>query len=175
MATPVSSATSYASATDLINAHEVGKIGDWATDTKVRLTPTQILTDTIVAAALLRGSGEVEMACFRGGRYTPTDLASLTGASAAALKGLVADIAFYRLAKRRLNTAQAIEAASYKEAMETLKAINQGELIFGLQEAADAGVISTVDLQLNSRGLERRPTELAGRLFGRRMDNDPFG
>lgn len=173
--TSVSSATAYASAADLLNAYGAAGIGDWATDGRARLTPAQILTDTIVAAALLRASGEVEHACLRGGKYTAADLAALAGASAAALKGLVCDIAAYRIAKRRLPVPNAEEVSSYKEARETLKALNEGAEIFSLQETIDAGTgPSTADLQYDSANRVNRPTEMARRLFGSRMDQYPL-
>lgn len=170
MSTPVSSSTSYASVTDLVNAHDVHKICDYATDTGVSLAPGALATDAKVAAALLRASGEVEMACFKGGRYTPTDLSSLTGASAAALKGIVVDLAFYHLCKRRIpNPKEA--SPGYIEAMEMLSALSKGELIFGIQEAADAGVMGTVDTSTDENSIYNRPTEQASRFFGRRGDN----
>ena len=175
MATPISSSTSYASATQLANAHDINKIADYMTDSGVRGTPGDVLTDTRVAAALLRASGEVEMSCFRGGRYTPTDLADLTGASEAALVGLVCDLAFYHLAKRRIPKPENVPG--YKEAMEKLQALSQGELIFGLQEAADAGVMSTIDLSTDSQGRINQPTGIARRFFGKRMadfSGDPY-
>lgn len=168
--TPISSSTSYASASDLLNSYDATKIGQYATDTGVTLTPGAILTDTKVAAALLRASGEVEMSCYRGGRYTPTQLAALTGASAAALKGLVCDLAYYRLAKRRIPNAE--ETTGYKEAQEVLKALRDGELVFGLQETAEAGAMDTVDISTNQRGQLNRPTDILRRYFGRRFDDD---
>jgi len=167
--TPISSATSYATAADLINFHDVEKIGDLATDNRVRLTPLQILTDTKVAATLLRASGEVEMSCYRGGRYTPTALAALTGASAAALKGLVCDLAYYHLAKRRVPNPE--NSPGYKDAREMLVALTNGDLVFGLQQVADAGVMNMVDTSTNRNGIYNRPTDIARRFFGRRMDD----
>lgn len=175
MATPISSATSYATATQLMNAHDANKIGDYATDGGVRLNPGDILTNTVVAAALLRASGQVEMACTRGGRYSPTDLADLTGASEAALVGIVCDLAFYHLAKRRIPKPENVPG--YKEAMEVLQALSQGELIFGLQEAMDAGNMSRIDTSTDSSGALTRPTDVLRRRFGRRMQdftNDPL-
>src|SRR5262245_50972481 len=169
MSTVVTSSSAYATAQDLINAHDAGQIGNWATDTKVALTPTQILSDPIVAAALLRASGEVEQACFVGERYTPTDLAALTGASAAALKGMVCDLAFYHIGKRRVPEPEKI--AGYKEAKQMLQDLRDGKLIFGFQDAADAARVSSIDMRSASTGNERRPTGGASRLFGQRMDD----
>jgi phage gp36-like protein len=169
MATIVSSATSYADSDDLVDAHDVNKICHYASDAGVTLTPGDLPTNNIVSKALLRASGEVEMACYRGERYTPTDLAALTGASQAALKGLVCDLAFYHLAKRRIPEPEKV--SGYKEAREMLDALNKGELVFGIQEAAEAGQISTVDVSKRSDGISNRPTEVFSRFFGSRSDN----
>lgn len=166
--TPISAASSYASVADLINAHDATQIGNWATDTRVTLTPTQLLSDTVVAAALNRASGEVEMACFAGGRYSPLDLQSLTGVSAVALKGLVADLAFYHLGKRRVPEPEKI--SGYEEARKMLEALREGTLIFGFQEAADAGAMKVVDIKYDSTGQVQRPSDKAIRLLGRHMD-----
>jgi len=170
MPTPISSSTAYASAADLLNAHDAGKVGDYATDSGARLSEGQILApDAKVTAALLRASGEVEMACYRGERYTPTMLAALTGASAAALKGLVCDLAFYHLAKRRMPNPESVPG--YKEAMEKLEALRDGELIFGLQEVADAAKMEAFDTSKDANEIYNRPSDMARRFFGRRMDD----
>jgi phage gp36-like protein len=165
----LTSATAYATATDLINAHDAGKIGDYAKD-GAQLTPNQILTDTKVAAALLRASGEVEAYCVKGGRYTPTDLAALTGAGQAFLKGLVCDLALYHLAKRRGVPDAAKAVPGYAEAMKMLESLGLGEAIFGFQQVADAGNMDTMDLSQNSAGRLQRITDLAKRRFVRADD-----
>ncbi len=167
MATPVSSATSYASPADLLTVYSAAKIGGWAANSGApAVKAPDIPTDPNVLAALLRASGEVEMACFRGGRYSPTDLATLTGASAAALKGLVCDLAYYHLAGRIIPHPE--EQTQYKRATELLQALNDGAIIFGLQEAANAGNPVSIDLKYDSRGRERRMTSRFHRLFGSR-------
>ncbi len=174
MSTPVSSATAYATPQDLIDNCEVAKIGDWATDRGKRLTPQEILTDPVIAKALRKASGRVEASCLRGGHYTAADLAVLNGVSKDYLSELVCDLAAYILAKRRIPKPE--EIAGYKEAKEALLALNNGEQIFALQEVMDAGVTSDkIDLQYDSSNQLARPTEQAGRLFGRRMDNRTFG
>ena len=167
--TVVTSATSYASASDLMNHHDAGAIGDYAKD-GAQLTPNQILTSTVVSASLLWASGLLESACVAGGRYTPTDLAALTGASAAYLKGIVCDLAFFKLACRRGRPDVSKTCPGYQDAMEALKALRMGETIFGFQEVMDASNMSTVDLSQNAQGLLTRTTDLARRRFGPRVD-----
>jgi phage gp36-like protein len=169
VSTVVSSSTSYADADDLVLAHDVNKICHYASDAGVSLTPGDLPTNSVVSAALLRASGEVEMACYRGEKYTPTDLESLTGASQAALKGLVCDLAFYHLAKRRIPEPEKV--SGYKEARETLASLIKGDLVFGIQESARAGQMSTIDISARSDGISNRPTEVFSRFFGNRSDN----
>ncbi len=169
--TVLTSATSYASATDLLNCHNAAQIGQWCNDAGVTLTPGAIINDSVVAAALLRASGEIEMSCVRGGRYTPADLAALTGASQAALKGIVCDLAYYFLARRRLESKNAEEIAGYEAIQKKLEDLNTGELIFGFVETTQASNMSTIDTANDSRKLLNRPTEMASRFFGQRMDS----
>lgn len=170
--TVLTSATAYASAADLLNAHNADQVGQWCQDGKVTITPGMVLTDTRVAAALLRASGMVEAFSLRGGRYTPTDLAALTGAGAAMLKGLVVDLAFYLLARRRLKAKDAEEVAGYKVIEDTLKALSTGEEIFGFTEIAAAGVMSAVDISVDSSQRLNRITDgPARRFFGQRHDD----
>lgn len=169
--TVLTSATSYASASDLIKAHSADQIGQWCQDSKLTLTAGMIMADATVAAALLRASGMVEAYALRGGRYTPQDLAALTGAGQAMLIGLVVDLAYYLLARRRLKAKDAEDVAGYDVIKDTLTALGEGSAIFGFQEIVDAGVMSTVDTAKDSRNLKNRPTDIASRYFGRRMDD----
>lgn len=84
-------------------------------------------------------SGEIEGAVLIGGKITPTDLAALTGASAAFLQSIVADLAIGRCYSRR--PAENPWALQTQTARQLLNALSSGEMIFGTQEAADAGRI----------------------------------
>lgn len=86
-------------------------------------------------------SGEVEASVLLGGRYSPTDLAALTGASASYLQSLVADLAIGRCYRRRPATNPWAEQT--QTARQLLNAIANGEMIFGTQEAVDAGHLET--------------------------------
>jgi len=166
--TPQSADEPYASPDDLINSRNKGDLGNWASETGDTLTPEQLLSDPITYFALLRGAGEIEMMAFAGKRYTPEDLQGLTGAAQAALIGLNCDLASYHLAKRIIPEPEKI--AGYAPAQKMLEALRDGVLIFGLVEAAEAGLPGTVDVRYNSRGEVQRPTEKARRLFGNRFE-----
>src|SRR5262245_52150821 len=120
----------------------------------------------------MRASGEVEMSCVAGGRYTVADLAALTGASLRALKGLVADRAHYHLTKRRYPDRKIEDIPGAVDSKETLDRLRLGEIIFGLQEVADAGQMDAIDVSTGSDGVDRRLTTKFSRLFGRRVMDD---
>jgi phage gp36-like protein len=160
---------SYASPADLLARHSIADIGDWASDSGASLTRAQVLApDPNVIAALLDASGDVEMACSAGQRYSPADLAGLTGATQGSLKRLVCVLAAYYLAARRIPDPQ---LKGYETALKQLEALRAGALIFGLLPTALAGQVASVDLLTDSKNRETRPTEMARRKFGRRMDN----
>lgn len=116
-------------------------------------------------AALAGASGEVEEYALAGGRYDPDTLAALTGNSAVRLEGLVADLAFWRLAKRRWPDVRPEDVSGAAEALAALERLGSGETVFGTVEAAAAGVTKYADLDRTGEGttvLESR------RYFGNR-------
>lgn len=119
----------------------------------------------ILLAALVGASGEVEEYAMVGGRYLPADLAALTGNAKGRLEGLVADLAYWRLAKRRWPKLTEDEVAGVAEAKAALKRLADGETIFGTVEAVDASVPKTATLD---PGDDRRTVRYAGRFFGNR-------
>lgn len=168
--TSISSATAYATPAQLLQYYEIAKVAEWASDNEA-LTYDQITApDPNVAQALLTASGIVESYCIRGGRYLPTDLAVLTGASQAFLVKLVCDLAMYELVKRRAPEPEKI-VAGYKEAQETLKSLANGDMIFSFQETASAGNMVAFDTKYNSAGCEQRLTDIARPFFGRRANS----
>lgn len=169
MATNLTSSAPYCDGTTFIKIVDANAIADLVLDDGTR--EASPATHANVTQALLRASGEVEMACQVGKKYSPTDLSGLEGAAQAALQGLVADLAFWHLLKRRYPMVEPTEA--YKSAMETLERLRLGERIFGTEENSDAGLPNTTfrtqqeidDLNLNTtmgrrfwgkRGKERR-------------------
>ena len=116
-------------------------------------------------AALQWASGEVESRAVVGGRYTPSDLAALTGNAKVRLEGIVADLAGWNLAKRRWPRLKMDEWAGAAEAVEALEQLRDGLAIFGTVEAADAGLPEVVTLD---PGDDRRTVRAGNRFFGTR-------
>ena len=147
----------YALASDLINYKDARHLGDLCSDNDTRVTSGSLSTDAKISAALDAASGEVEAAVLQGKRYTAADLTGLTGNSAAYLKKLTCDIAFWILWDRKPayrpdehSRQQAIEQAA-----NALKMLRTGEHIFNVTAVKEAGVPdmdfpSAVELEQNN-------------------------
>src|SRR5262249_5564409 len=105
-----------------------------------------VAANVTLARLLLAASGEIEAALLANGKYTPTDLQTLTGASQCYLQKLTADLAHWRLKQRRWPDADPNTVQGAKAALDALERLRRGENIFGLQEVADAGLAETIDL-----------------------------
>lgn len=174
MSTPVSSLTPYATAADMLTRYDATTVGDLLVDGRNATKPdASILLNAGTPEGqklqkLLMGcSGLVESAAMMGGKYTPADLASLTGNQAELLKRIVCDLAIFDLYKRRPNPDSPIPAA-YREAANWLSALEDGTTIFGLQEVIDSTHLRS---EVESPGIvdqRRMWTREAAPYFGRR-------
>ncbi|OWK45782.1 hypothetical protein [Fimbriiglobus ruber] len=180
MSTPtiVTSPTAYCDAAGLLLRVDYRVVADACRDedTAPRPSKAALLQPTtpagaVVAAALLTASGDVEAACVRGGRYAPTDLAALTGATQAHLQAIVAGLAVWRLLGRRQPAAaDGKNLPLVQWARDQLEALRVGEEIFGVQAvvAAGAGMSATPFVVPGPR----RTVNQASRYFG---DRGPRG
>ncbi len=149
--TPLSASTPYCTAANLFDYHDSDQCADMLR-TGVSSRPSVAdMEDTGTAVGamlnriLLSASGRIESVCLIGRRYTPTDLQALTGASLEMLKKLTADLAFWILCQRRQpGTADPKNVAGAMEALEMLKALRDGEQIFGFEESATAGLPTVI-------------------------------
>lgn len=116
-------------------------------------------------AALQGASGEVEEHALVGGKYAPADLAALTGNIKVRLEGLVADLAFWRLSKRRWPRLKPEDVSGAEEALDALKRLADGETMFGTVQAVEAGLPAVVT---TDPGDDRRTVRAASRYFGSR-------
>jgi hypothetical protein len=115
---------------------------------------------------LLACSGEVEGAVIIGGKISPADLMLLEGASASFLRSLVADLAIGRCYMRRPNENPWREQTA--TARQLLNALAQGEMIFGTQEAVNAGLLQiTADTPRHVEQRNGMVVQMDG-YFGRR-------
>lgn len=100
---------------------------------------------------LLAGAGRIESVCLIGRRYTPEDLQALTGASAQMLVKLNADVSFWQLNQRRQPvSSDPRNVPGAMDAVELMKALRDGEAIFGFVESANAGLPDVVQASPNA-------------------------
>ena len=171
----VTTATPYCSPAQLLDYVDVRIVGDCLVDREDDPRPSRaaILDATSPYGArlvnlMLAASGELEEACFGSAGYTPADLQSLTGATAASLARVVAGLTVLALFGRRQPSSSRIEdipVAQY--AQERLDKPGRGERVFGLAPALDAAQgmepVEVVDV-----AVEHRTVTYAQRYFGTR-------
>jgi hypothetical protein len=173
--TPLSATTPYCSVADLFVYHDSDQVADALRQGNAARPSLAAMADPTSEAGgrllrfLLAASGRLEAVCLIGRRYVPEDLQALTGASLEMLKKLVADLAFWQLAQRRQpGTADPKTVPGALEALEMLKALRDGETVFGFEETADAGLPDVIparpDLLLtpNAVGRARRIFPFSG-------------
>jgi len=143
--TPDSSLTSYTTPAQLLALFDYRQIADLCRDgngmpaTRLALMDSTTTAGGILAAILLRASGIVEAACTVGKRYTPADLAVLTGASRQHLVALVAGLAMVELSERRWKLSNmAGNPPRDERAAAQLEKLRLGEHVFGLVENQEA-------------------------------------
>ncbi len=146
MAVPVSTSTPYCSNAQFMILHDYRNVADLLVDDDSRLTQALVLASTNLTKFLSVASGEIESALLACNRYTPTDLAALTGASSDYLQQLTADLAFWRMCSRRWPEADPKDVQGASAALGALERLRKGENIFGLQEIMNAGLAETVNV-----------------------------
>jgi hypothetical protein len=171
MPTPVTSATPYCTAEQLLDYADARELGDWAANYLQRASEGELLNPASdagrrVAQCLLAASGSLESACLAGGRYTPGDLNALTGAAKEYLVALVARLTVWELAKRRYPvTADPEKVPAAKESLDALEALRTGQHVFGLADQIDAGA-GTEAVALVNKNDPNRLVNRNRRLFG---------
>lgn len=144
--TPLSTTTPYCSAVNFLVLFDWRAVRQCLHDGKTSdaVTYANLIDATTEEGARLVeilkvASGEIEAAVMIGGKISPTDLAALTGASASFLRSIVADLAIGRCYMHRPQENPWKEQTT--TARQLLNALAQGEMIFGTQEAVNAGLI----------------------------------
>jgi|SRR5579884_1361147 len=128
---------SYAQPSDLLARYDARVLGDLVNDAGTRQTPTQLLTDPNLAAALASAAGTVNAAALVGQRYTVGELSALTGDDLAFLVNVNCALAFGLLNQRRGNDPMKFPA--YAEAREVLDMLRDGKAIFNVPADVAAG------------------------------------
>lgn len=139
---PTSGSSAYLTVAEFILRKDVRPVGEFVRDDDGRSTAVELESDAALAALLSEASGQVEVACMKGGRYTPDDLAALNGNAREFLKGIVSALAFEKVRNRRGTPDEPLP--EYEEAKETLKSLASGETIFPFAETVAAGLPKSV-------------------------------
>ena len=155
--TPLSTTVPYASTADLFVYHDQWQCADFITSgNNPRPSTAAMLDSTSTPGALLvrfglMASGRIETVCLIGKRYVPLDLLALLATSTGSKESLVklcCDLMFWYCAQRKQpGTADPKNVPGALEAAEMLKALRDGEAIFGFVESAEAGLPSVHQAQ----------------------------
>ena len=126
----------YCTNTQALDYVDARTWGDYLQDVGSRLDQGQVIASTKLTALLEAAAGEIEAACFRGGRYSADDLTGLTGNSLGLLKQLNAHLAFRNLVARRPNDAKDFKFID--QSIQLLSQIALGERIFNFDDVKTA-------------------------------------
>lgn len=172
--TPLSTTAAYCSAADLFVYHDWEQVADFLKagqaprPSKADLLNSSSEAGAALARYLLLGAGRIESMCLIGRRYSPEDLQALHATATASREALVklnADLAFWYCAQRRQpGTADPKAVPGALEAAELLKALRDGEAVFGFEETADAGLPDVIQA-VPSRLLTPNTVARARRIF----------
>lgn len=170
--TPISNPDSYLSPSEFLAMVTPQVVRQWVSVDGDDVDLDDLEVNEALLMSLRVASGWVEAAAFHAGTYTADDLAVLTGNGKALLGNLIAKLAIKNLLQFRAAEYDAYRNA-IDEANEVLKSISEGVMIFGLQEAADAGVLDheiETPAQIEALNLA---SVIAMPLFGRRTNRYP--
>ncbi len=149
-----------------------------ASDTDVPLASSAALqASSILALKLQVAAGKIEMACTKGQRYDPADLALMASGTtngAAALADLNAGVAVYEMFGRRFETMPDEIRDKVESAMAQLEALADGEEILPFAQTQLAGLIQ--DYNETPQDVQNRnlPSFVARRCLGRRDNRLPY-
>lgn len=165
--TPLTSSTTYLGVSEFLKRADARTVGDLVSDDGTRVASSSLSGNANLAAALLDASGEVEAAAMKGARYTPADLAALTGAGQARLYRLVTRLTLVYLYERRPDGREK-PSGLLDDVTRQLQELRDGVMIFGTTETADAQVMEATTETAQDVVNRDGTVFQAGRYFGRR-------
>lgn len=169
--TPLSGDDPYCSGADFLLWYDIRTVKECLSDDDLAtpISDGAVPTNPKLVAILQGASGKLEAAVMMGGKYTPTDLATLTGNSLSWMKSIVADLAAPKVLGRRFTEFPDFQKR-LEEAEGVLVALSKGELIFGLQENVDAGILDSYVETPTDVEEREMITYQARQYFGRRAN-----
>lgn len=141
MSTPVSGSDPFCTGMQFLDRYDVRTVAECLPDTNSAMDTRAVASSTRLNKLLMASSGRVEAAALMGGKYTVADLEALADTNMGEwLAGIVADLTAPQVLGRRF-VAFPDFAERLREANAVLQALEEGKLIFGLQEVVDAGLM----------------------------------
>lgn len=167
--TPLSQASpGYLTVANFLLRCDQRTVADLVSDDGTAVDTSTLATNDKLIAALVDASGLVEGSAMRGGKYSPSDLAALTGVAAGRLYRLITEIAVRYLYERRPDKGPAPEMS--KLALEELELLRKGESVFGTVETFAAQSMDH-EVETSRRVVDRDGTSFQSRrFFGRRSN-----
>jgi hypothetical protein len=170
--TPITGTVPYCTVAQAVQFWDVRVCADLCNDSDVTatVTPANIGTNPIALLLMSRASGRIDSACSVANRYQPSDLAKLVatgGTGADFLSGMVADLWFGALVRRRPDKGIDVPK-EYEEAERLLEQLRHGELIYGFVEAETAGNIQSYEILATQLAENQLSTFTARRALGTR-------
>jgi len=135
----------YAQNSDFLVRYDVRTVADLLSDTGAPVAPSQVSTNAVLTAILGDASADIDAAVFRGNRYTPAQLTSLSGTSAQLLIRLTSDMAMLYLKRRRGKFNAEADGEWAKDIESKLESLRNGENYLMLEDQTEA-IASTEQL-----------------------------
>jgi hypothetical protein len=143
----------FATSAHLILQYDTRRIQELCSDTGTPVSAGSLSSNGVIEWVLERATEMILMSARQGDEYSEDELQTLSDDtdSGYSIRGLTCDIAFGLLVMRRGTGVADLDRLSpaYGQAMRTLKALEEGSLIFPRisgDEHSDAGVPRTADL-----------------------------
>lgn len=183
--TPNSSLSSFCTPAQFLVIYDYRTVAELLSDSDVALVDAAaVQASPVLTELLMQAAGQIEMATSIGNRYQvytdgrPSDLAVLAATAtvmASRLHRLNAAIAMEYCWRRRPDK-EMPSMPEFEEAALTLKALSEGEAVFGFVEAMNAGLLHDYVETANDVNARNMPTRIAENLFGRRGNRifNPF-
>lgn len=133
---------SYATPAQMLQRKDARTLGDLVADDDRQVDATDLLTDANLQAALDDASGDIEAALLVGGKFTPAQLAALTGNSQKHLIRICCEVAMFHLLNRRPSSNPEQWETYQKIRESTLDPLRKGINVFNIEANIEAGVVS---------------------------------
>lgn len=136
----------YATGADMLARYDARTLGDLVSDDNVQVAASVLPSNVNLIAALTDASASVTAALFASNRYTPAQLATLSGIALSQLKRLTCDLALIYMKRRRCKFDPTNDGDLLKETNEAIKKLRDGDdyLMLSTTQEAEASTLILV-------------------------------